>query len=257
MKTKFTKNRLIYGCIIFALALMTLLTLCIPLWSCPDVKLSESGFTLLDYKSDSLDMADEFVGILATWFLLQLIFSVVAMVFSVLSVFFFEDKTVNKLFLGFAVTCLIFSLLYMLLGIIANRVEYRYLYVGWDSNNNSFYFGMTTSIWSDKNLYFDVITLAYISFIIEVLIFALYILCRCLIKENADDVVLQKIKNDVANSDIVGIAKPREQPREQSFNDLGSSKAVVEVLKQYKELLDSGIITQEEFDMEKQKIFKP
>lgn len=121
MKTQFTVKRLIVGCIVFALGLMTLLTLCIPLLNVNDPQVDalisynrldidtyESGFTLIDFDSSAGMEGDAAIvsGVIA---LLQLLLSISTMIFSALCIFFFNPQSAKKILRGFAIACLVFS----------------------------------------------------------------------------------------------------------------------------------------------------
>lgn len=224
MKTNFTIKRLVSGIIVFTLGLMTLLTLCIPFTRVDALGFSETGFSLFDFSFDEMRGASgaeaSIIGILSIF---QLLVSIATMVFAVVIVFFFSDGAAKKLTMGLSITCLVFTFLYMLIGIIACSIYTTYYVMG---------VGFPTS------------TLAYLGFIFAALLFAAYVVCGIVMKEGtASD---RSEKTEAASATPV----PRNAER------VTSAKDIAESLKQYKELLDSGIITQEEFDEKKNEILK-
>ena len=86
-------------------------------------------------------------------------------------------------------------------------------------------------------------TFAYIPLIIACLIFAGYVICTIMIKDSSAD----------AQSNV---RKTQENEQNANSNSLADKKQVAEMLKTYKDLLDTGVITQEEFDREKEKLLK-
>lgn len=221
MSTYFSIKRLILGILFFAIGLMTLLTLCCPLWKLID--LPENGFSLLDFKAEYHNwnyMLDDGVIIVGGIFaILQLILSVAGMTFAVLNIFFFSEKTVMKIFLGLAIPCLCLTFGYMLLGVIY-----------WKTND-----------WKMN----DITSLSYIGFIFVSLLFIAYLICNGLVKNK---------KYVTKKQESSPIASPAESATQTITQDVNNAQMIAEALKTYKELLDNGIITQEEFD-EKKKQF--
>lgn len=224
MKTKFTIKRLILGIIVFVLGLMTLLTLCMPFTKVDALGLSETGFSLFDFSFDEMRGASgaeaSIIGILSIF---QLLVSLATMVFAVITVIFFEDGAAKKLTMGLSIACLVFTFLYMLIGIIACSIYTTY-YIA--------------------SMEFPTSTIAYLGFIFAALLFTGYIVCGIFIKERTVSDKTEKVE-------IVS-----ETPAARTAEHINSAKDIAESLKQYKELLDSGIITQEEFDEKKNEILK-
>ena len=86
-------------------------------------------------------------------------------------------------------------------------------------------------------------TFAYIPLIIASLIFAGYVICTIMIKDSATDTQSN-------------VHKTQENGQNTNSGSLADKKQVAEMLKTYKDLLDTGVITQEEFDREKEKLLK-
>lgn len=95
-------------------------------------------------------------------------------------------------------------------------------------------------------------TLSYIGLIIGVLLFTAYVVCTLLLKEDKAFKVNTDKNANTANEEIRSI-KPRA---EQKSDNITQAKDIADALKQYKELLDSGIITQAEFDEKKKWILE-
>lgn len=131
------------------------------------------------------------------------------------------------------ILCLCFLFLYLLEGVIFNFV---YKISGYWIDD----FGLL-----DEEVT-QVTTFSYIPFIIGCTVFIGYIIAYNLLKVQKDGV-----QNDGAQSG--GAQKENEQTRNYNISD---QQQIAEILKSYKELLGMGIITQEEFNREKEKLLK-
>lgn len=257
MKTKFTVKRLIIGCIIFALGLMTLLTLCIPLIKVSDpwidqlislynlnTKTYDSGFTLLDFESDT-DINKVLALICGISSLLQLLLSIAAMILAVLSIFIFDNARAKKILCGIAIPCLVFNGLYMIWGLVLNGF-YKYLLIFEDGSWGLFSSGDSYAFYEHKTY-----TLAYLGFILGALLFVAYIVCSLMLK---DDMARKETSRRASDVPISATISYNSQDEKQQSDCLTQVNNIAEALKQYKELLDCGIITQEEFDEKKKSI---
>lgn len=259
MKTQFTIKRLIVGGIVFALGLMTLLTLCIPLLKVSDplidkiitqrlldIKPYESGFTLLDFES-SVGMDEEMAIICGIFSLLQLLLSIATMILAVLCIFVFDKALMKKILRSFAISCIVFIGLYMVWGIVFGGL-YKYLHI---FNDGSWgLYSTTGSGWTAVLYETETFTLAYIGFIIGALLFISYIVCSLVLKDD----IGQKEKCGKTNNVVIEATKTESAAQNRQFNNLTQANNIAEALKQYKDLLDSGVITQEEFNRKKQEI---
>lgn len=237
MKTNFTKRRLILGLIVGAIALMTLISLCIPLLAVEDMEISECGFTLLRFTSEEIRLDDVIAIIIGIYSVFHLIFALTAIVFAVLTIFIFSNRAVKKLWLGFSITCLVFAFLYMLIGVILAS-EFKYFRIGSYSDG----------------YYFDTYTLSYLAFILVALLFAAFMVCNVLIKEKT--VKNEELNEELTIEDVVPKTSNSVVAAKSADSTLERNRAITESLKMYKELLDSGAITQEEFDNKKREILK-
>lgn len=231
MKTQFTTKRLITGIFAFAIGLMTLLTLLIPFLQVDifGLKLSETGFSMFDFKFDKINEPYEaFAYLLGVVSIFQLSASVTTMIFAILSIFFFEEPIKNRILVSCVNVCLLFTLIYMIIGIMYPILAPYYVL----SSDGSFAL-------SDYNDGYGVIaafntyTLAYIGFIINILLATGYNICAIVIKTPK---------------------KSSEGDMQTPQRNIETVKGISEGLKLYKELLDAGIITQEEFEKKKQEI---
>ena len=224
---RFTIKRLIVGILACAVGLMTLLTLAIPFTRVSDLNLAESGFSLLDFSFDDIKGADDWMGsVIGVLSLFQLLISLTTMVLSALSIFFFNENLRKRLLLGFTITCLAFTFLYMIIGIVAVSVYDTY-YLGY-------------------SVYFDTSTLAYLGFIFTLLLFVAFIVCDIVIKERSEGSAAPAVRP--LRSATQPVALSPEEIRSEHL------KNVTDTLKQLKELLDAGILTQEEFDKKKKEV---
>lgn len=237
MNNHFTVKRLIISWIVFMLGLLTLLTLLIPLFKVDDPMVNdlitqgfmdittlESGFTLLDF--DGNDGMHEIVAIICgVSSLLQILLSIHTMMFAVLCIFLFNNTTAKKIMRGLAISCLLFIVIYMIWGFIFNYL-YKYLWIFDDGRWGLFSYSNILKIAYETKTY----TLAYIGLVVGIPLFVVYLVCDITLKEKADIA-----QNEILNCDIL-------------------DSNIIEILKKYKDLLDGGIITQEEFDKKKQTI---
>lgn len=203
---KVSKRRLILGIIAVAVGLMTMLSLCFPIARIDAFRLSESGFSLLDFASQNINLDKEFVVCMGVIALLILLLSISTIIFSALTIFFFSDKVARKTRNGLSIACISLVFVYMLWAIIMRSIlHYR----------NS--------------------TLVYLGFIFVALLVAALITCDCIFKE---------------------LSNRQAEPCTAEARSVETSRAIAESLKLYKELLDNGVITQEEFDTKKNEILK-
>jgi len=257
MKIQFTAKRLIIGCIVFTMGLMTLLCLCIPLLqvndpmidaissSYPDFKFYESGFTLLNFSSNAID--EEMAIVCGLFSLLQLLLSLTTMIFSVVCIFVFDKKIADKIFRGFTIACFVFLVLYMIWGIIFSGALYKYLIIYKDGSWGLFdtaFGGLYQTATS---------TLAFLGFIFGVLLFAAYIVCTIVLKDDMKLKIFSGTKLG-ATDKTHEVQDTTATTAKQKSVDVSAARNVAEALKQYKELLDSGIITQDEFNEIRRKI---
>lgn len=245
METKFTVKRIVLCCIAFTMGLTTLLTLCLPLLQVKDsilesfiayvhkdVRTFESGFTLLDLEGSSTIYKESAVAVgVVSW--IQLVLSIETMIISVVLLCIPSEKIVNIVLSVQMAICIAFIASYMILGITYINSYYEYFCIFEDGT-----FTFTDKKYASGNTYkgtplytMQTQTLAYIGLIIGMILLIAYIVCSITLKgRNEKTSTMHKSDNsDLANN-------------------------VAKALKQYKELLDSGIITQEEFEKKKHEI---
>lgn len=188
------------------------------------VVFKENGFDLLDMKS--IFISEEFAwgsALIGSFGILQLCLSLVTIVISVVSFFIFSAQTNKTCCMALNIASLAFLFLYLLEGVIFNSI---YNGVG------AYIEGVSFDEYAS-----DPSTSSYIPFIIGCIIMAGYFVCTFIINDNFA---------------LPNVSKVRQTKswRAQDY------EVVADTLKKYKELLDSGIITQEEFYLKKQEILK-
>ena len=248
MKTKFAVRRIVLCCIAFAVGLMTLLTLCFPLFqvndsildslisiSHLDVNTFESGFTLLDMKGSSAIYQESAVAVgILSW--AQLAFAIGTMIISVVCLIVPNEKTAHFILFGQLTICIVCITVYMILGIAYINSYYEFFCV---FEYGTVKFANTAerlgNTYLGNPLYaVRAQTFAYIGFIIGMLLLIVYIVCSIVLKDEKEKTMAM-----------------------QKSDNLGLTNDVAKALKQYKELLDAGIITQEEFENKKLEILNP
>lgn len=264
MNGQITRKRLIISCIVFAIGLITLLTLCIPLVKADseifnilklqnnsDINTYESGFTLIGFGSGA--MYAPWPLIMCILGVLQLLQSLATMVLSIVCIFKFDDSKVNKISRGLVISCISFLVIYMVMGIVFACELFSWYNVRYESRQLVWY------MWNGPvgNYFVPTYTLSYIGTIFGCLLLAAYIVCSRVLKNDkvlgAKSAHAAQAKNEniaaeaqAAEEKNVGSAQPQ-----QAADSVYSAKAIADALKEYKGLLDLGIITQEEFDRKK------
>ena len=186
--------------------------------------LTENGFTLMGFQSyiiqDSFVWAISLIGAFA---LLQLLVAIATLVLSVLALLVFKGKTSYTICKAFVSTCFAFLIWYMIEGIV-------YILIAGGS------------------------MLAYVPLIFGVLLFVAFFVCAKKVPE-------KPLRRSVPYGAYAGQpymgqpyygapvppqqAAPQPAPQPSAAD---SMEEKVKLLTQYKQLLDSGILTQEEFD---------
>ena len=252
MKINFSIKKLVLGILVAVVGLMTLIALSFSFFSVPKLEYSETGFSLLDFASDELgtDSWTTAVGIVS---ILMLLLSIATIVCSVLSIFLFSNKVSNRLLLGLSIPCLIMTLIFMLLGII-------FLYSGHRSLSINRWYGY--EFYSTTKGDYLCSTSAYIGFILTFLPFIAYIICGTCIKEKEGGSKMKKEKviNPINTPYIIAETNINEVEESPVISipayTVEMNKAIAESLKIFKDLLDGGVITQEEFIKKKNEILK-
>ena len=224
--TKQTKS-LIKKLILLILAVMTPLTLFFPLIKASDdtATLSYNGFSFLDFayfKGGGISDFATFAGI-STIF--QLLFSFISII---IAIRLFASTTQRTKGAGIITFALIVSILYFIEGIILRQTMISKL------------------ILNETYIEQYIKTMCYIPLIIQVVLSIFYYIIL-----NYATVIEVDDKNSTATkTTITPIIPPNTTTITKKESDLNK----IELLKKYKELLDSGIITQEEFDEKKEKL---
>lgn len=182
--------------------------------------LTENGFTLMGFQSyiiqDSFVWAISLIGAFA---ILQLLVAIATLVLSVLALLVFKGKTSYTICKAFVSTCFAFLIWYMIEGIV-------YILIAGGS------------------------MLAYVPLIFGVLLFVAFFVCAKKVPE-------KPLRRSVPYGAYAGQpymgqpyygapVPPQQAAPQPSAAD--SMEEKVKLLTQYKQLLDSGIFTQEEFD---------
>lgn len=199
--------------------------------------LTENGFTLMGFQSyiiqDSFVWAISLIGAFA---LLQLLVAIATLVLSVLALLVFKGKTSYTICKAFVSTCFAFLIWYMIEGIV-------YILIAGGS------------------------MLAYVPLIFGVLLFVAFFVCAKKVPEKplrrsvpygayaGQPYYAQQGQPYVAGQPVqqpnYGAPVPPQQPAPQPAPQPSAAESMeekVKLLTQYKQLLDSGILTQEEFD---------
>lgn len=185
--------------------------------------LTENGFTLMGFQSyiiqDSFVWAISLIGAFA---ILQLLVAIATLVLSVLALLVFKGKTSYTICKAFVSTCFAFLIWYMIEGIV-------YILIAGGS------------------------MLAYVPLIFGVLLFVAFFVCAQKVPEK---LLRRSVPYGAYGQPYMGQpyygapVQPQQsapQPAPQP-SAADSMEEKVKLLTQYKQLLDSGILTQEEFD---------
>lgn len=152
---------------------------------------------------------DDWLAILGkTYSIIHMLYGLVGIVFVVIAFFLFNSKNSKKINLVFVIGGLVFSTLYMVLGII-----FACLY--------------------------EVSTDAYGQFILVALCFAAYFICNAILNDNPLGGIVSSASSQNQNAPLKTVKQ---------------EKSSIDLLMEYKKLLDAGIISQEEFDAKKKEL---
>ncbi len=231
------------------MGLISLLALCFPLQKGGDkywgmYKYQENGFDLFDFNSIARPEELEWLTIIvAIICIMQLLLSIGVIGFAIANLFSnkFEKIVKNSLYV-----CILLCLVYGVMGIILNAV---YL-----SNKNGLWLDDYGYLDIDK-VYVSVYTLSYIPFILVVVIFVIYFLINKVLSSKNEQRSETSKKQTVDNVEVTD-NKGTQNKEYLKQDKLYEVKNSVEVIKTYKELLDNGAITQQEYDEIKNNILK-
>lgn len=197
--------------------------------------LTENGFTLMGFQSyiiqDSFVWAISLIGAFA---ILQLLVAIATLVLSVLALLVFKGKTSYTICKAFVSTCFAFLIWYMIEGIV-------YILIAGGS------------------------MLAYVPLIFGVLLFVAFFVCAQKVPEKLLRRSVpygaygqpyyaqqgQYVAGQPVQQPYYGASVPPQQAAGQPAPQPSAADGMeekVKLLTQYKQLLDSGILTQEEFD---------
>lgn len=256
---KITKDRWVSFILAFFIGLWSFLALSFPLTQMNAANLltyKECGFELFDFNSifwpDDGQWLCIIVGIVM---LVQLALSVALIVFAILSLF---DKRYSDISKSLMIYCYIFIFIYMVYGIIFS-INYKNSDHWLDVAN-----GYLGDFDGEAKEVISIFTLSYIPFIIATLALFAYWLYKNLSAKQKELPQQGSIENlnqsQINKQKVEQSSRGSEMQVEQSSSgpekQVEQSQNVIELLKSYKELLDSGVITQQEFDEIKKKILK-
>lgn len=254
--------------VVFFMGLITLLALVFPLQKGGDkfgiYKYQECGFDLFDFNSIARPENLEWLTIIVAVFcIIQLLASIFVMIFAVINLF---SNSFGKAIAISRFMCIVFCFVYAIMGIILNAV---YL-----SNKNGLWlddYGYLGVLGVDKE-FVSVYTLSYVPFILVIVIWGLYLLIKEYLlhpnKMSEQKSLNTKLSDINMSKNTIISEKNLQQNKEENNNQIsicelekqeeiiGQLKDSIEGLKSYKELLDSGVITQQEFDELKKRILK-
>ena len=169
-----------------------------------------SGFFFIGHNAYYYFNVEEWVAILGqVYAIIHMIYGLVGIVLVVIAFFLFSGKTAQKVNKIFVIGGLVFSILYMTLGI-----TFASLYA--------------------------VPTQAYGQFILIALCFTAYFVCNAVLKETP--LGGRVIKSSQASQTVPVVKSVKQE------------KSSIDLLMEYKKLLDAGIITQEEFEAKKSEL---
>lgn len=234
----------------FVIGLLTLLALCFPLQQVTIgglLTFQENAFDMFDFNSIFMSADFEWGStVLGVIGIVQLVVSIILIIVSILNFINKRDSLVSKVIIGI---CIFFCLVYLIEGPLLNALYNKY---GTYIDGYGVISGEVVSV----------TTLSYLPFILAVIFLVAYlcidkyVVSGGAVSEN-DSIKITK-KQDL-NADTISnqnngkIDKNDEEGKEIIPNE---DNDIVSQLKTYKELLDSGILTQEEFDKLKKEILE-
>ena len=232
---KITKERWVDFAVSLMIGVWGLLALTFPLMQMNITNLltyKECGFELIDFNSIFLPDDNNILGVFMSIFMLvHLALSIALIVLAILSLF---DKSCIGASKSLVYYCYALIFLYMILGILFSELyKDSEHWLDMENGNLGSIDESTTSIF----------TLSYIPFIITSLILFAYSLYGAL--TYGKNKKMASVTEDSTSSEIISNTNFKKA---EDVND------IVKQLTSYKELLDNGTITQEEFEKLKKKL---
>ena len=238
-KQELTINKLVTCLITLAMGLVTVCGLAAAVVivtpeEAPWLVFTDIGFTYFGVTSNLFDSSYErLIPIGGVFNILQMLVGLAAIVLSVSGLLAFDAKKAKKLNMLFMIFCLIMLLWYLFEGIFFSELN--------DGSRLIPGFGRSSV---------NVTTNAYIPIIFGVLLFVAYFVCASQLPQT----VLHRTRaaqGQPVQQPYYGAPVPPQQAAPQPAlqpSAADSMEEKVKILTQYKQLLDSGILTQEEFD---------
>ena len=232
---KITKERWVDFAVSLMIGVWGLLALTFPLMQMNITNLltyKECGFELIDFNSIFLPDDNNILGVFMSIFMLvHLALSIALIVLAILSLF---DKSCIGASKSLVYYCYALIFLYMILGILFSELyKDSEHWLDMENGNLGSIDESTTSIF----------TLSYIPFIITSLILFAYWLYGALTYGKNKE--MASVTEDSTSSEIIS---------KTNFKKAEDVNDIVKQLTSYKELLDNGTITQEEFEKLKKKL---
>lgn len=198
--------------------------------------LEDTGFSLLENKNQVVD--GDLLAVGNVLCIIQLTIAIFGMVFSIASVFIPSKGFAKKLLAVLIVINMLSLILYTLLGFKIEKLVSEGLPTA--KKKCPSYISNDLHIFHDCT--FSCTTLAFVALIIGVLLLEAYLICNILIKEEKPRKIQAPGAVAAGASRIAAVLKTDR------------TATVVSALKQYKDLLDAGIITDEEFEAKKKEL---
>ena len=231
---KIDLKKALIGSISLVVGIASILLMLVPLVQFPYGSLVINGFSSLEFEFPLgiyVDL-DWYVILVGTLSIIQIVISAVAILLPILYLCLPKNDTLKSAVLAFDILCFIFSIIYMLEGII---------------------FDVLLEFWDYEGAY----TLAYINLIVMAIINVVLIILDFVMKNKEKNDLLQQ--NDYVNQMLVCepnsmgmVMQNVKQPQAINYaSKLIEAQNLYKVLKDFKMLLDENIITKEEYDYKK------
>lgn len=250
---KFTKKHIILSFLTFLIGLVSIFSLFLPLIElvgASSINAGISGYSFLSLDSRSMSILGVYFIDIATitptklFIILQLIVGIVAITMPLINTFFIKEKTSSYIYLGVNSVCILLTFVYSILGFVQL------------GNFNKFLkqeFGEQSTLNIAGN------TLTYLALIFAILIFAAFITCFILMDKNKKAYTIVQNNNSEKNVDCqqININQADEiiKSTDNSFNqEIENVKMIAETLGKYKDLLDTGLINEEEYNKIKKEV---
>lgn len=237
-----------------AMALLCFFSLFFCVWLCKGGS-SENGFSFLGFDSTLLKITEDykgFVSLIAVFVYIQILFSVIYLFYLLASLpkILNSNEKNSSISYAFNVFCVMFSLVYMVFGFVSKNLVIEYVKTGLDISGIFDSLGGLSGMSVPDVAVPSISTQAFIPVIINVILLILFFVCPMIIESCVTSKALSNNTTDMPDSKFEQNNSKVQSQKVQSLSDIQR----IDLIRQYHELVEKGILSQEDFDAKKKEI---